>query len=234
MNTSRHYQPQDPTAAALQAHILQATEAARTSIAGTAELHTIEAGARAFFQAVDQLPEHLKRIQEDPDLNDAARDRKRAEAIAGMNTLREVTEQDINEAAAAYERRHAATLEPVPPVADPLLLEAKLQTARMDARMLLDNAGQESLPLAMYQAATGTDPMLSYLLLATPWGEKYLTGRGLPADVMLGWNDLKARAYPAVLSEQQAAAQAAIRGLSKTAGTITAAHDLLVTAASRH
>lgn len=226
---SNESQPVDPTAAALQRVILKNVDAARAAIGPSPELSTIERRTRDFFGALGGVQSQLQEVRDNRDLSDEGKTKRRAAILASLDELRRQATADIVSAVVDFQKRHLGEIRPQPPESDPMLLEAKLQTARMDARMMFDGVEASALPLAMHQAiASGADPVLSHLLLSTPWAQTYLASRQAPPAAMNDWERRKAAALPLVLSERQRAGYEALKALEKTEQTLVGAHKFFV------
>lgn len=127
---------------------------------------------------------------------------------------------------AAKERVENATI--APPSNDPGVLEAMLGNARGDARMYLDLTDANRLPLRMKELVEhDTDPVITYLLLATRWAEHYLRSRAISQSgdtkavqvqrvTGLGeWDAYRSELLPLHMTEKAAVAYKRDIGLAK-------------------
>jgi hypothetical protein len=110
-----------------------------------------------------------------------------------MQALTREIVQGITEDVRARVERTMAPKDLEPPVSDPLVLEAKLQSARHDAELALRNErhGPTQDLLAL---AEGGDPIVRYLVLGTGWPLAWLRSRGVSDGTLGGWPKLQARA----------------------------------------
>lgn len=205
------------------------------------DLQRVEGSTAAFFASAAELDQTLAAIDTDPHLSAEGKQAKRSEAVAAWNVTAAKHRQEV-EAAARRPLDSQAQVPTLPaPTDDSLLLEAKLANARTDARMYLDGVETQHLPRRMRELVErNADPSLTYLLLATDWGEHYLRSR-VPADDRTGaareavhtnlmeWAHLRGDLTRSRLSPQQREAwdrQRALAGaLPRAAALITAAID---------
>jgi hypothetical protein len=168
----------DDTAQALQQHVLNTVAAARSAIGQSQDLTTIENRTRDYFRALDGVRQRIQGVRDNRDLTNEAKVRQRQEILANLDQLRREAAAEIVQAVNNFLERHRDDIQPEAPESDPMLLEARMQTARMDARMQFDGVPVATLPLVMHQAIESEDsPLLNYLLLATPWAKSYLNSR---------------------------------------------------------
>jgi hypothetical protein len=220
----------DDTARALQQHVLNTVAAARSAIGQSQDLTIIENRTRDYFRALDGVRQRLQGVRDNRDLTDAAKMRQRQEILANLDQLRAEAVAEITEAVNNFQERHRDDIQPEAPESDAMLLEAKMQTARMDARMQFDGVPVATLPLVMHQAIESEDsPLLNYLLLATPWAKAYLNSRQASPAALSDWERRKTAAYPKVLSERQRAGFEALAQLEKIEATLAAAYRFFVT-----
>lgn len=229
VTTQSQSEPADATAAALQRHTLQAVSQVRDAIGNGPELILLESGVRDFFQAMAGVQEKLSALQGDRDLSEEGKARRREQLTEQLDELKRKTFAEVTEAVGKYRARHEGDFAPVPPESDPMLLEAKLQGARMDARMMFDGVQANLLPLAMHQAIeSGKNPFVAYLLLATPWGDAYLQAKQASPATMGEWGQRKLHAWPHLLSANQRQGYKALAQLEKVEQTLAGAYQLFV------
>lgn len=198
-----------------------ATTDARKSLGDSNDLLGVQSAVDSYAFKAPELLEQLEATRTRDDITEVDRAEQLQRLTGELATLEENTNAKLANHVNSYESVVSERLLPTPPTDDPALFEARLQTARMDARMILDQSSTYSLPERMLEAATsGADPNLAWLLLATPWGASYLTGRGATDTTRAEWEAARKKAYALLLSEDQQAGHAALTHLKEAAQKI--------------
>ena len=131
-----------------------------------------------FFDNFGTVAPALQKIAEAEDFNDEWKAKKQVETVDKFKH----TQNDLAKNVAWYlnnlQTNLRAKATPRPIAEDAATREARLQSARPDARMMLENVDNKDLIARMTELAGRGDDALAHLLLATPWAGHYLTSRG--------------------------------------------------------
>ena len=139
-----------------------------------------------FFADLSLLHGTLNDINADARLSDEGQREKRAAALEAWERTSGELADEITARVERATHTDPAKVTPRPPVDDPAVLEGRLANARSDAQMLLGNVDLGRLADRMQELAQHAgDPALTYLLVATPYGEHLIRSR-LPADPRAG------------------------------------------------
>lgn len=192
----------------------------------------------ALFASVPPLLEELYRIERD--------ERYTAEHIVQLMgqrldaweaTARGTRNELAGRGEAAQRRVDAATIEP--PTTDAGVLEAMLGNARGDARMYLDATATHRVPHRMRELVEHeTDPVITYLLVATRWGDHYIRSRAVArandgnaeqvqsVDGLIEWAEYRKGLLAKLMPEAAAAAYQRDTALAKYIPQLVAVMDL--------
>lgn len=162
----------------------------------------------SFFEDFKAFEQTLEPIKGDPDLSPEGKKKRIAPLVEDFKAKKEADLQNFERRAQQQEGELAKKATFTPLESDPTLAEARLQSARADARMMLDGVGRDNLARYFAEIAErGGDKALTHLLLTTPWPEHYLRSRGAAGS---GWTEDKARLQSLVYGPE---AQSALRDL---------------------
>ena len=191
--------------------VLENTEArlATADLSPTARrnVEALQTAANEYQQDLRQLDDHLRAINENPDLSDEGRRSRRDEVIQTWAEEAEQTLNSLDERAARLVPNAEAQITPPPLHADAQLAEARLTAAERQTQMMLDTVPTAQLPDRLAELA-GSDayPDVSYLLSATPFGRMYLEARGAMGLAATEWEEARLEALrPRLLPAAQRA-----------------------------
>lgn len=165
------------------------------------EAEALQTAANEYQQDLQQLDAHLRAVNENPDLTDEGRRRRRDEVIQAWADESERMLNSLETRAARLVPNAAAQIRPPPLHTDAQLAEARLSAAERHTRMMLDTVPTAQLPDRLAELA-GSDayPDVSYLLSATPFGRMYLESRGARGLAATEWEEARLTALRPRLS----------------------------------
>jgi len=176
--------------------VLENTEArlATADLSPTARrnVEALQTAANEYQQDLRQLDDHLRAINENPDLSDEGRRSRRDEVIQAWADEADRTLNSLDERAARLVPNAEAQITPPPLHADAQLAEARLSAAERHTQMMLDTVPTVQLPDRLAELA-GSDayPDVAYLLSATPFGRMYLESRGAMGESATEWEETR-------------------------------------------
>lgn len=181
-NSQPAYSMTDRQSSVLRKAALERVAKARAAAPGELNLQHLEEDVSEFYDTLDAFERTEAGIRVDPHLSPEGKKAKHDRARADWEATSAAQLESIRERVERIAKVDPAKVTPRPPVEDPAVLEAKLANARSDARMLLDRHDLNTLPDRMRELVQhDADPVVSYLLVATPWGANYIHSR-LPND----------------------------------------------------
>lgn len=205
--TNHPHRLTDLSAGVMKQGVLHDLKAIREAAPNNSHVQRLEQAAVAFYDSLATLDAQLGEVNNDPHLSAEGKQAKRTELGAAW---KESSAQQLAsvEAAANALTGNSEPLTIPPPVEDASLLEAKLANARSDARMLLDGVDPLKLATRMRELVErNADPLITYLLVGTEWGNNYIRSRHPNAggsDItapLLDWAHHRGELYPRLLDD---------------------------------
>lgn len=174
------------------AHVLVAAERELAALqeASPRDASAVERMRRAatsLHTAVREYDEHAHAISQDQRLSDHGRSEKRAGL---QQLLRESVHAAVKTAEDTAQQLEASSAWSPPTLTDdPMLAEAQLQTARLDAAQLLQNVADKDMADELRDIVQdeNTPAPLRHLLLFTSWPQLFMRGRGVHESMREAW-----------------------------------------------
>lgn len=167
----------------------------------------LERATTAFYDGLAELDAKLQEINEDTHLSEEGKQAKRAQAAEAWKATSAEQLATIETVTTTLVGQDKPLTIP-PPAEDAALLEAKLGNARSDARMLLDGVADHHLADRMRELVErNADPIITYLLLGTEWGNNYIRSRSpnsQPNQIsapLLEWAHHRQQLFPRLLDD---------------------------------
>ena len=188
-HTHPHTQPLIPLQRAVQAELNAYAEASPEDRHHTASLERMTDDLRVTSDAFEA---RRLSIQTDARLSPEG---KREKLNAAREELQNSIQKTMREAADTTEHvGKRAAYKPPTLETDRTLQEARLQSARADARMILDGAQDNSIADTMRDLVESSgDAAIQHLLLNTNWADMYMRARGVRDSQSALWDQYRAR-----------------------------------------
>jgi hypothetical protein len=216
------YMPTHPdgTAHILSAADREIAQLLKASPRDTAPASTLQRTGADIMAALSRYDQRAQELSTNPNLSAQGR----AQQLQPLQeTLHAEIRGPLNRAEETVEQLKASAAWTPPDLTDdPSLQEQQLQTARLDAAMMLDSVPEKDLPDALRDIAQDPDTPapLRHLLLFTNWPAMFMRGKGIHPTTRDSWARYQELLQPDALPEASRTAYRRHRAVQRHAPKI--------------